>query len=212
MNNAAFRNAQYVMGAAKLDQLPEDSGIEVAFAGRSNAGKSSVLNCLTDNRSLARTSKTPGRTQLINLFELGDPSKRLVDLPGYGFAKVSRDVKLNWQETLSAYLEKRACLKGLILLMDARHPLKDTDVMLAKWAFEGKLACHILLNKADKLGKNDQNKTLFKTQKSLKDINPDASIQLFSALKRQGLITLLDKLHDWFELGESSDETGDTSI
>ena len=200
MNNQAFRTAQYLMGAAKLEQLPPDEGIEVAFAGRSNAGKSSVLNCLTDNKALARTSKTPGRTQLINLFQLSDPSKRLVDLPGYGFAKVSRDLKLNWQETLSAYLEQRACLKGLVLLMDARHPLKDTDSMLAKWSFEGRLACHVLLNKADKLGKNDQNKALFKVRKDLKAINPDASVQLFSALKHQGLDTLLEKMHDWFDI------------
>ena len=130
--NPLYRQAQFLTSAAALNQLPPDEGIEVAFAGRSNAGKSTVLNVLTGQRQLARTSKTPGRTQLINLFTL-DEHRRLVDLPGYGFAQVPQSVKLRWQETLSQYLEQRDCLKGLILLMDSRHPLQALDLNLLDW-------------------------------------------------------------------------------
>lgn len=115
-----YSKAVFLKSAARVNQLPEDSGYEVAFAGRSNAGKSSALNCLTNNKNLARTSKTPGRTQLINLFSL-DEQRRLVDLPGYGYAKVAMEVKLEWQKNLAHYLEARQCLRGLILLMDVRH-------------------------------------------------------------------------------------------
>ena len=121
-----FRIARYLMGAAKLDQLPTDIGTEVALAGRSNAGKSTALNAITDQKNLAKTSKTPGRTQLINLFMI-DETNRLTDLPGYGFAKVSKDQKAQWQKTLSRYLQERQCLRALIVFMDIRHPLKETD-------------------------------------------------------------------------------------
>ena len=128
-----YRQTTFLTSAAKLSQLPIDQGIEVAFAGRSNAGKSSALNALTGQRGLARASKTPGRTQLINLFEL-QPDKFLVDLPGYGFAKVSIEVKKRWQETLAQYLQQRKCLAGLVLLSDIRHPLKELDVNMLDWA------------------------------------------------------------------------------
>ena len=130
--------ATFTISAPDIRRLPADSGIEVAFAGRSNAGKSSALNTLTNQRSLARTSKTPGRTQLINIFEIAE-NKRLVDLPGYGFAKVPMEMKKKWQKALGEYLEKRECLKGLVILMDIRHPLKDLDMDLIKWAAEGEL-------------------------------------------------------------------------
>ena len=135
--------ATFTISAPDIRRLPADSGIEVAFAGRSNAGKSSALNTLTNQRSLARTSKTPGRTQLINIFEIAE-NKRLVDLPGYGFAKVPMEMKKKWQKALGEYLEKRECLKGLVILMDIRHPLKDLDMDLIQWAAEGEFACFSL--------------------------------------------------------------------
>jgi len=142
--------ATFTISAPDIRKLPEDSGIEVAFAGRSNAGKSSALTTLTNQKSLARTSKTPGRTQLINVFEIGD-NKRLVDLPGYGFAKVPLEMKKKWQKALGEYLEKRESLKGLVVLMDIRHPLKDLDRDLIEWAVDSELPVLALLTKADTL-------------------------------------------------------------
>ncbi len=193
-----FRQATYLKGAAELVQLPPDAGIEVAFAGRSNAGKSSALNVLCEQKSLARTSKTPGRTQLINLFTL-DNERRLVDLPGYGFAKVSLDIKERWQATLSQYLQHRECLRGLVVLTDIRHPLKDVDQQMLMWAAEVGLPCHVLLNKADKLKQGAAKSTLLKVKKQLAEIHPDFTVQNFSALKRTGLDTLLQRLFEWFE-------------
>ncbi|MEI6514156.1 MAG: ribosome biogenesis GTP-binding protein YihA/YsxC, partial [bacterium] len=149
-----YKQAEFLKSAAKVEQLPVDLGYEVAFAGRSNAGKSSALNCLTANGRLARTSKTPGRTQLINLFTVKDEHHRLVDLPGYGYAKVAMQVKLDWQKNLAHYLEVRESLRGLVVLMDSRHPLKDADQLLIQWAVNRQLPIHILLTKADKLSKS----------------------------------------------------------
>ncbi|WP_144392641.1 ribosome biogenesis GTP-binding protein YihA/YsxC [Pleionea sediminis] len=193
-----FRQATYLKGAAELVQLPLDVGIEVAFAGRSNAGKSSVLNVLCDQNALARTSKTPGRTQLINLFTL-DEERRLVDLPGYGFAKVSLEIKERWQETLSQYLQHRECLKGLVVLMDIRHPMKDVDQQMLLWAAEVGLPCHVLLNKADKLKQGAAKNTLLKIKKQVSEIHSEFTVQNFSALKRTGMDGLLQKLFGWFE-------------
>ncbi|MEE4244475.1 MAG: ribosome biogenesis GTP-binding protein YihA/YsxC [Kangiellaceae bacterium] len=193
-----FREASYVMGAAKLAQLPADVGIEVAFAGRSNAGKSSALNVLCEQKSLARTSKTPGRTQLINLFAL-DEQRRLVDLPGYGFAKVSLEIKQRWQATLSQYLQQRECLRGLVVLSDIRHPLKEVDIDMLYWAAEVGLPTHVLLSKSDKLKQGAAKSTLLKAKKALAEIHPDFSIQMFSALKRTGFDQLMAKLLDWYE-------------
>ena len=145
-----YQIVKYMLGAANLKQLPEDEGIEVAFAGRSNAGKSSALNRLTGQRSLARTSKTPGRTQLINLFSLQD-NNRLVDLPGYGYARVAKSVKEHWQKTLIQYLQKRDCLKALVILMDIRHPCKEMDLSMINWALNANLKVLVLLSKSDKL-------------------------------------------------------------
>ncbi|WMS86166.1 ribosome biogenesis GTP-binding protein YihA/YsxC [Pleionea litopenaei] len=193
-----FRQAQYIMGAAELVQLPADAGIEVAFAGRSNAGKSSALNVLCEQKSLARTSKTPGRTQLINLFKL-DEQRRLVDLPGYGFAKVSIDIKERWQATLSQYLQQRNCLQGLVVLMDIRHPLKDVDCQMLEWAAVAKLPTHVLLSKADKLKQGAAKSTLLKVKQQLKTIDPAFSAQTFSSLKRTGFDQLMNHLLQWFE-------------
>ncbi len=198
-----FRQASYVMGAAKLSQLPDDIGIEVAFAGRSNAGKSSALNVLCDQKSLARTSKTPGRTQLINLFRLDD-DRRLVDLPGYGFAQVSLEIKERWQATLAEYLQQRECLKGLVVLTDIRHPLKDADLTMIQWAVAAQLPVHVLLSKSDKLKQGAAKSTLLQAKKQLAQISPDISAQNFSSLKKTGFDQLLDKLVGWYQYPNES--------
>jgi GTP-binding protein len=191
-----YQNATFVISAARLDQLPEDTGIEVAFAGRSNAGKSSCLNVLCNQKGLAKTSKTPGRTQLINLFDIGD-NKRLVDLPGYGFAKVSTATKRNWQKTLNMYLQSRTCLKGVVLLMDSRHPLKELDCTMIQWAIDCKLTMLILLTKTDKLNNQEKSKAL-RTVKAEVAEHADMHVQLFSSLKRTGLNELMTRLNGWF--------------
>ncbi|NVJ59145.1 MAG: YihA family ribosome biogenesis GTP-binding protein [Gammaproteobacteria bacterium] len=193
-----FRQASYIMGAAELVQLPPDNGMEVAFAGRSNAGKSSALNVLCEQKALARTSKTPGRTQLINLFRLDD-ERRLVDLPGYGFAKVSIDIKERWQATLSHYLQSRECLKGLVVLTDIRHPLKEVDLQMLMWAAEEQIPTHVLLSKSDKLKQGAVKNTLLKVKKQMQEINPNSSIQAFSALKKTGLDQLIGQLKQWYQ-------------
>lgn len=201
-----YREAQFLTSAARIDQLPPDEGREVAFAGRSNAGKSSALNTLTEQRNLARTSKTPGRTQLINLFEIDD-TRRLVDLPGYGYAKVPAELKRRWSATLEKYLEQRQCLTGLILIMDIRHPLKEFDQMMLEWARQSNMPVHVLLTKADKLKRGPANNILLKVKKQLSEMHPHASVQLFSALKREGSEQLQGVLDGW--LGFGSGETED---
>jgi GTP-binding protein len=191
-----FRSAQFLTSASTLAQCPEDEGVEVAFAGRSNAGKSSCINTLTDNRKLARTSKTPGRTRLINFFSI-DESVRLVDLPGYGFAKAPLHIKKTWEKNLEDYLRQRQCLKGMVLLMDVRHPLRDFDVSMLGWAAETDLAVHVLLTKADKLKRGAAKNTLFQVQKELASLDPEFTVQLFSALKKDGLEELRNTLGQW---------------
>ena len=196
-----YRQAKYVMGASLVEQLPADFGIEVAFAGRSNAGKSSALNTLTEQTKLARVSKTPGRTQLINLFEL-EEHKRLVDLPGYGYAKVSEKIKASWQKTLEMYLTTRQCLKGIILLVDSRHPIKSFDCMMIEAAIEHKLNLHVLLTKADKLNNAEKAKAERLLQDYLKQVRAldNISFQLFSAQSKMGLDKLKQKLDQWYNL------------
>lgn len=179
--------------APTLAACPDDSGAEVAFAGRSNAGKSSAINTLTNQKALARTSKTPGRTQLINFFAL-DELHRLVDLPGYGFAKVPEKVKLEWQRHLSDYLQRREALRGLVLLMDVRHPLTEFDLTMIGWAEASELPLHILLTKADKLKRGAAMNTLQKVKRELASFSGDVQVQLFSALKRQGVSELEQRL------------------
>lgn len=194
-----YSKAVFLKSAARVIHLPEDLGYEVAFAGRSNAGKSSALNCLTGVKNLARTSKTPGRTQLINLFSI-DEERRLVDLPGYGYAKVAMSVKEEWQKHLAHYLEIRQCLKGLILLMDIRHPLKELDLMMVDWALNRELPVHILLTKADKLSKSDVKNTVSKVKRYYELANHLISVQAFSSSKREGLDELIAQLNQWFAL------------
>jgi GTP-binding protein len=189
--------ATFTISAPDIRKLPEDSGIEVAFAGRSNAGKSSALNTLTNQKGLARTSKTPGRTQLINVFEIGD-NKRLIDLPGYGFAKVPLEMKKKWQEALGEYLEKRQSLKGLVVLMDIRHPLKDLDMDLIEWAVDGNLPVLALLTKCDKLSQGKRSAEVLKVKKILDALNGDVKVQAFSSLKRTGSEQANTIICDWF--------------
>ncbi|MGO1625476.1 MAG: ribosome biogenesis GTP-binding protein YihA/YsxC [Halomonadaceae bacterium] len=193
-----YSTARFMKSAPTLAQCPPDAGAEVAFAGRSNAGKSSAINTLTRQKALARTSRTPGRTQLINSFNLaGDDALRLIDLPGYGYAKVPEAVKREWQMHLSDYLCKRQSLRGLVLLMDVRHPLTEFDQLLLGTADERDLPVHILLTKADKLKKGPANAALQKVRHQLFEWEDLVTVQLFSALKKDGLGTLSARLDDW---------------
>ncbi|RBJ83166.1 YihA family ribosome biogenesis GTP-binding protein [Pseudomonas sp. MWU12-2534b] len=200
------QQATFMLSAAKVDQCPDDAGFEVAFAGRSNAGKSSALNTLT-HASLARTSKTPGRTQLLNFFKLDD-DRRLVDLPGYGYAKVPIPLKQHWQRHLEAYLGSRESLKGLILMMDIRHPMTDFDLLMLDWAVASGMPMHILLTKADKLTYGAAKNTLLKVQSQIrKGWGEAVTIQLFSAPKRMGLEEAYTVLSGWMELADKGAET-----
>lgn len=193
-----YRQAYFLKSAQKPRDLPPDEGIEVAFAGRSNAGKSSAINCLTDQRGLARTSKTPGRTQLINLFQL-DATRRLVDLPGYGYAKVAIAIKKRWQKEMAAYLEQRGSLRGLVIVMDVRHPLTDYDIQMVEWAAHRVLPLHVLLTKADKLKRGPASAIRLQVEKRLRDMHPQATVQLFSSLKRTGVEEAHAQLDRWFD-------------
>ena len=197
-----FRVARYVISAHQLKQLPRDLGIEVAIAGRSNAGKSSAINTLTDQRSLARTSKTPGRTQQIVIFEL-DEDRRIADLPGYGYAKVPLKLKAHWKAVMERYFQTRDCLRGVVLVMDIRHPMREFDQQMLAWCDSADLPCHILLTKADKLKRGPAQSTLLKIRGDLPDI---ASAQIFSSLKKTGLEELVDKLSVWYEYDEDNDQ------
>ncbi len=192
--------ARFQISAPTLVLCPPDTGREVAFAGRSNAGKSSCINTLARQKQLARASKTPGRTQLINFFTLEEGNqRRLVDLPGYGYARVSHDMKDEWQRHLGHYLQGRQSLAGLVLLMDIRHPLTDFDRHMLEWAAERSLSVHCVLTKADKLNRGPAMNVLQSVRRDLEVAGFSASIQLFSALKREGLEALGDKLGEWLE-------------
>lgn len=192
-----LRQTQFETSAATLAQCPPEAGIEVAFAGRSNSGKSSALNTLVDHSGLARTSKTPGRTQLINFFSMNEQWK-LVDLPGYGYAKVPERLKKEWQANMGEYLEKRECLAGLILVMDVRHPLKEFDVMMLDWARHYDMPVHILLSKSDKLKRGPANNALFAVKKAVKEYGDKISVQLFSSLNKSGVDQAKAVLSAWF--------------
>ena len=198
MTKPNYQQATFLLSVANLAQLPPDQGIEVAIVGRSNAGKSSVLNQLTQNKSLARVSKTPGRTQLINLFGL-DENRRLADLPGYGYAKVPPAMKQKWQALLDNYLRSRECLRGLILVMDIRHPLKEFDHLMLSWANQCTLPVHILLNKSDKLTQSAASKTLRDVKTALAPYTNEISLQAFSALKGKGIKEFREQMDGWFD-------------
>ncbi len=194
-----FQSAEFTTSAPSLKQCPDDIGCEVAFAGRSNAGKSSAINTLTRNKNLARTSKTPGRTQMINFFQLGE-DRRLVDLPGYGYAKVPVAMKAQWDRHMAEYLQARKSLGGLILLMDIRHPLQDYDRQMLNWAAQAGLPVHILLTKSDKLKRGPAQSTLLKVESFLREMDPGITlltVQTFSSLKKLGLPELEAQLNHW---------------
>ncbi|MAT66183.1 MAG: YihA family ribosome biogenesis GTP-binding protein [Gammaproteobacteria bacterium] len=196
MHNNPYTQTRFQVSAAEPRQAPPDRGREVAFAGRSNAGKSSALNAITGQKALARTSKTPGRTQLLNFFQVNDAA-RLVDLPGYGYAKVGGATRARWQQSLAAYLEQRRSLAGLILLMDIRHPLTDYDRQLLEWSRAAGLAVHVLLTKADKLKRGAAKTALLQVRRQLEADGLPATVQLFSALKKEGLEEVWAVLDAW---------------
>ncbi|WP_218312125.1 ribosome biogenesis GTP-binding protein YihA/YsxC [Alteromonas antoniana] len=203
-----FTKAKFLMSAPDIGHLKQDGGIEVAFAGRSNAGKSSALNSLTRQKSLARTSKTPGRTQMINIFEL-DEHRRLVDLPGYGFAQVPLAMKKKWQKSLGEYLQKREQLRGLVVLMDIRHPFKDLDQELIHWAVSAELPVLALLTKSDKLKSGKRKAQLLMAREAAMAFCGDVTVHTFSSLNKQGLPELEQVLTAWLGLEETPEQDSD---
>ena len=191
-----LRDCKFLLGAAEPHQFPQDDKAEIAFAGRSNVGKSSAINALTNRRKLARTSKTPGRTQQINFFSLGEHA-RLVDLPGYGFAQAPLAVKQKWERTIHRYLSERANLIVLILLMDIRHPLSDLDWQMVEWASESGLPTQVLLTKADKLKKGKAKAQALMVEKKLAELPGQFAVEMFSAHKSTGVAALRVQLADW---------------
>ena len=189
--NQFYRRASFLISAARPAQFPKGAGLEVAFAGRSNAGKSSAINTLCG-------------TRLINFFAL-DEQRRLVDLPGYGYAKVPEKMKLEWQQLMEAYLQQRKALRGLVIIMDIRHPLKEFDWQMLDWCHYYQLPAHILLTKADKLKRGAQQKHLLMVRRQLVASGIDASVQVFSALNQVGLEELVAKLNEWLELDRQFD-------
>ncbi len=204
-----LKNIGFLTSANALSQCPDDTGLEVAFAGRSNAGKSSALNCITERTRLAKTSKTPGRTQLINFFDI-DEQRRLVDLPGYGYAKVANKVKEHWQRLLEQYLEERQSLKGMVLLMDIRHPLKDFDRLMLEWAIDANVKTHILLSKSEKVNQQTKQQTVNAVRKEYEIYKHLISVQAFSSLKKHGIKPLKQTLAAWLDIEPvSTDSLGE---
>ena len=198
MQHPLYQQATYLKSVPTLALCPDDLTHEIAFAGRSNSGKSSALNVITSQKGLARISKTPGRTQLINFFPV-DETRALVDLPGYGFAKVNVKIKKAWEAGLSEYIEKSTGLKGLVLLMDCRMPPTDIDIQMLEWTASLGLPVHVLLTKSDKLKKGPAKASLLTLQTMLNQEFPHATAQLFSSLKRDGLEEAWTKLDEWME-------------
>ena len=195
-----FSNTRFLLSGFSLKDLPEDQGIEIAFCGRSNSGKSSVLNALARNKKLAKTSKTPGRTQAINIFSLDDQKmRRIADLPGYGFAKVSKKTQKEWAGFINDYLNFRKSLRGLVIIMDIRHPLKESDLTLIDWCHKTNTALLILLNKSDKLSKGRVKEEVKKANSTIKEMNLIGEAIAFSSKNSIGLEVLTDFLGDWLE-------------
>jgi len=196
-----LRRTAFLSGAARAKQFPPDDGWEVAVAGRSNAGKSSAINVITGVRGLARVSKTPGRTREINFFKV-DSRRRLVDLPGYGYARVPVSVRQAWQRLIESYFTQRHCLRGVVVVMDCRHPLTDFDQLMLQWCSHARLPVHLLLTKADKLSRGAAAAVLHKVRGRLAQEFPSADIstQLFSALKRTGLAQAREILAQWMDI------------
>jgi len=185
-NEGLLHQAQFEFGAAQLSQLPAEGGAEVAFAGRSNAGKSSAINALTGRKQLAFVSKTPGRTQQINYYRVAE-GHYLVDLPGYGFARVPATVQRSWQQVLSRYLQQRTSLRALVVIMDARHPLTDLDAQMLNWFGQTHKPVLVLLTKADKLNRQEQTRTLRGVTQAVETDFGNCTVQLFSSVTRLGV-------------------------
>ena len=205
-----YRTAVFATSAVGLDDCPQDSLREVAFAGRSNAGKSSAINTLTNQTRLARISKTPGRTQLINFFNVA-PGCYLVDLPGYGYAKVPMNVKNQWQLHLEQYLNQRDALAGLVLLTDIRHAFKDFDLMMIDWASQSGLPLHVLLTKSDKLKRGAAQNALLNARKQM-ETRTGISVQLFSSLHKTGVDGLVAKLDEWLAVADVEPDSGPEQV
>ncbi|MGD8925377.1 MAG: ribosome biogenesis GTP-binding protein YihA/YsxC [Thioalkalispiraceae bacterium] len=202
INSNLLQQAKFLLSSPDMAHVPPDNAYEVAFAGRSNAGKSSALNALCAQKSLARTSKTPGRTQQLVFFEL-DSKRRLVDFPGYGYAKVSTKMQQAWERTLDEFLETRQSLKGLVLVMDCRHPLKDFDRQMLEWCVYKGMPVLVLLTKADKLKKGPANNTLLQVRKALDGL-PDVTVQLFSSHNNQGVPEARRHICQWLGYNQAS--------
>ena len=197
--NPIYRQARFVLSAPTVKALPADQGYEVAFVGRSNAGKSTAINAITDNKSLTRVSKQPGRTQAINVFAVS-ADRALIDLPGYGYANVAKSVKARWQAHMTQYLEQRRALRGLMVVMDARHPLTELDLHIIRWTQAAELPVHCLLTKADKLRPSQIPPLIERCLTTLRPFNHDIGLQPFSGLRKQGVADAHAVLDHWFEL------------
>ncbi len=196
-----FENSKFLVSGFSLKDLPEDMGLEIAFCGRSNSGKSSLLNCLAKNRKLAKTSKTPGRTQSINIFSLDEhDERRIADLPGYGFAKVSKQTKKSWGKLITEYLNSRRSLAGLVIVMDIRQPFRDSDLTLINWSLETQTSLLIILNKSDKLSKSKTKETVIKANQFLNEIEVESKALSFSSKKNIGIEALTEELLRWFDV------------
>ena len=204
MQQIHFNQAVYSHSAHYKKDWPEDSGIEIAFAGRSNVGKSSAINAITNHTRLAKTSKTPGRTQQIVFFDL-DEQRRLVDLPGYGYAKAPEHMRKHWEQFLTSYLSERECLKALVIPMDIRRPLTDLDKNMLEWSWDIGLYVHILLTKSDKFKRGKAANILLDVKKKLAS-EKKTSVQLFSSLNKQGVDQARERLTELYQLDEERGE------
>ena len=197
MNNTYFHNAAFIGSYPTSADLPKDEGSEIAFCGRSNCGKSSVLNALTNNKKLAKTSKTPGRTQAINVFEIiSEKNFKIIDLPGYGYAKVSKKMRSAWGQEIEEYLTSRECLKALCIIMDIRHPFKEDDLNLIDWCENRALPMILLLNKSDKLSKNKVSQAVMNAKKILGSLSIKRYVIATSATNKIGIEDLLESIND----------------
>ena len=196
-----FLSARFLVSVFSLKDLPADTGLEIAFCGRSNSGKSSVLNAITRNKKLAKTSKTPGRTRAINIFSIDDQKmNRIADLPGYGFARVSKQTQKEWAKLITAYLNSRQSLRGLVIIMDIRHPFKESDLTLIDWCSETNTPLLIVLNKSDKLSKSGALREVERANLILKQMNLKGQALGFSSTKTTGIEKLDEKLKRWFDV------------
>ncbi|SFS43170.1 GTP-binding protein [Succinivibrio dextrinosolvens] len=200
-----FRKTKFVTSAPDISKLPEDLGAEIAIIGRSNSGKSSSINAICDQKNLAKTSRTPGRTRLINLFSVAD-KRYLVDLPGYGYAQVPENMKRQWQKSMTDYLQQRKCLCGLVVTMDIRTPLRDHDRMIIDWSIASNLPALILLTKCDKFGVNKRKEMVGEVRTALSEFGGNFKIIAFSALKKIGIDETREVLRNWFELTHTDND------